>query len=229
MYRDTISDVAATTSPLIAAEAGRVYSSGLSLTYSAGNLRRRSGRGGFVQLDAYGLTGDAKWASLSGGYEANVPVGENFIARLVTRGGVAKGVGSYDLRVTDRAFLPASQLRGFAFGGVGPVDTNGTVVTPLGGQKYATTSLELGREAFSNNKTAVFVSAFWDAGAVWDLPSTQGGFGPVDDSRKIRQSAGIAVDLDTSIGVLTLAYGKPLQKEPLDRLQELSLSFKIGF
>ena len=99
----------------------------------------------------------------------------------------------------------------------------------MGGQKYATTSCELGREVFTSDRRAVFLSAFWDIGVVWDLPTTDGGFGPIDDDPHLRPSAGLAADLETGLGVLSLAYGKPLQKQPDDRLQELSLTFRLGF
>lgn len=178
-----------------------------------------------MQLDAYGLTGDATWVGLSGGYETNFPVGQILKGRVRSRAGVATGVGDYDPRVTDQAFLPTDQLRGFAFAGVGPINDDGDTTTPLGGQKYATTSFELGCEVFDFDRGAVFLSAFWDISVVWDLPTTSGGFGPIDNDPYLRQSAG----LETGLGVLSLAYGKPLQKQPDDRLQELSLTCQLGF
>ena len=62
-----------------------------------------------MRLYAYGLTGDATWVGLSGGYETNFPMGQVLKGRVKSRAGVATGVGDYDLRVTDRAFLPTDQ------------------------------------------------------------------------------------------------------------------------
>ena len=109
------------------------------------------------------------------------------------------------------------------------MDKTGDTTTPLGGRKYATASIEAGREVYAFDAGSVFVSAFWDAGSVWDLPTTQGGFGAIDDSAHLRQSAGLAVDVETRYGILSLAYAEPLQRRPDDRLQALSVAFRLGF
>lgn len=231
VYRSEISNVSASTSPLVAADVGRVVGSGVSFTYTKGKIDRlnRSGKQGFAKLDIYGLGGDAKWMAVSAGYRGYFPVGRFLSSFVNVEGGAMRGFGGYATRVTDRAFLTSSNVRGFAFGGVGPLDTNGTTITPLGGQKYFWSNVELGREVVQFSKSSVVASAFWDAGSVWDLPQTTGGFGPIDDAFSLRQSVGIALDVNTPNGIISIAFAKPIKNKPNDRIQELSLTFKLGF
>jgi outer membrane protein insertion porin family len=228
VYRDIISNVSSSASPLVAADAGEVNSSGLSLTFQ--NKAEDGSRTVFLRVEKFGLTGDANWSSVSAGYKKKFTIGNSLTARFSTEAGSARGYGSYDLRLTDRAFLSNDQLRGFSFGGVGPMDSNGTSVTSLGGQKFVAASFEIEKEVHQFSKGTLAVSYFFDMGSVWDLPNTTGGFiDPVDDSFFMRQSVGAALNVKSQIGKISISYATPMRKRSTDRTQEFALNMSVGF
>jgi len=65
-------------------------------------------------------------------------------------------------------------------------------------------------------------SYFIDIANVWgvDYDST------IDDSNKIRSSTGIAMDVLTPVGPLTLSYSFPISKNSTDKTE--SIRFNIG-
>ena len=108
------------------------------------------------------------------------------------------GVDNEDVRLSNRLFLPSKRLRGFNTRKVGPKDGEDWV-----GGNYTTA---LGFEAQLPNllpeSTRTDFSVFLDAGNVWgvDYSST------IDESNKIRSSAGVAIDWWTPVGPLSFSF-----------------------
>ena len=122
------------------------------------------------------------------------------------------------LRISERLSLPSKRLRGFVRGSIGPVDDNDYI-----GGNYATAL------NFSSTLPMLLPSVeqadfkfFVDTANVWgvDYSST------VDDSNKIRSSAGISVDWFTPIGPLSFTLSQAITKATTDKTE--SFQFNLG-
>lgn len=160
---------------------------GGSLIYDTLDNRVRPSRGetASINFDVAGLGGDVKYARLRANAAKYWPLGKGFIFSLSGEGGIIKGWGGDDVRLTDRFFLGEPQIRGFGIRGVGPrvirryltadADGNYTEVSSktddaLGGNYYymsrAEMEIPLGSGA---REMGLRPSIFVDAGAVWGV------------------------------------------------------------
>nr|WP_229736130.1 outer membrane protein assembly factor BamA [Novosphingobium endophyticum] len=166
---------------------------GLSLIYDTLDNRVRPSRGesASINVDVAGLGGDVQYARLRANAAKYWPLGGGFIFSLSGEGGVIKGYGGDDVRLTDRFFLGEPQMRGFGIRGVGPrilrkrltIDSDGDDIldTPspkrsewnddaLGGKYYylgrAELEIPLGSGA---RELGLRPSIFADVGAVWGV------------------------------------------------------------
>ncbi len=227
---DNLSDLGASASPLVTAAEGQSTSAGLAFDGHFGHLE-----GGALPLSGFGLDTGLSWAGLgdrmsNSAYAALTfahPIGAKKTVVLRAEGGAIAGLQGQDVSILDRAFLGgAGGPRGFGFGGIGPRDfVDGSVDTPLGGQRYSTVSAEI-RGEFSEK---LAVGAFVDGGAVWDLGAVPltGAMGPIDDSRKMRSSVGLAFYYDTALGKLSVNLAQPLQSQAHDSFNEISVGFTL--
>lgn len=227
---DSLSDLGASASPLVTAAQGVSTSAGVAIDGHFGRLE-----GGALPVSGFGLDTGLSWAGLgdrktSATYAALTfaqPVGGPLTAVLRAEAGAIAGLQSQDVSILDRAFLGGTAgPRGFGFGGVGPRDyVAGSIDTPLGGQRYSTFSTELRGDV--SQKLAV--GAFLDGGAVWDLGDAplMGAMGPIDDSRKLRSSIGLAMYYDTALGKISINLAKPLKSQDNDSFSELSIGFTL--
>ncbi|WP_200844882.1 outer membrane protein assembly factor BamA [Novosphingobium sp. 18052] len=158
---------------------------GLSLIYDTLDNRQRPTRGftASINTDFAGLGGDVKYARIRGNASKFMNMGKGFIFSLSAEGGVIKGIGGDDVRLTDRFYLGEPQIRGFAIRGVGPrvlrkYITDGVIATKrsdwqddaLGGNYYymgrAELEIPLGSGA---REMGLRPSIFADVGAVWGV------------------------------------------------------------
>ncbi|TGQ21545.1 BamA/TamA family outer membrane protein, partial [Mesorhizobium sp. M00.F.Ca.ET.216.01.1.1] len=74
-----------------------------------------------------GLGGDAKWVKVTGRASVYETLSEQLdLVGLVSGGaGYIAGYGSGDLRIFDHFQSNDRMIRGFEYGGIGPVDSNG--------------------------------------------------------------------------------------------------------
>ncbi len=233
-YDDTLSNVAATTSPLIAAEAGQQTASGAKLGLyfdSTDNpLRPESGLSLGVTARYAGLGGDSNWTSLTANAALYQPLPMNGIASLSVTGGQIRSLDGNAIRITDRAFLGYDLPRGFAFGGLGPRDFAGAVNSPLGGETYAAASIATDFPMFETRSGTVYGGIFWEGGSVWDLQNTTGGAMPlVDDSLNWRASYGISLSWVGPFGNLRLSWADAYLRQSYDITQPVSLTFSTSF
>ena len=118
------------------------------------------------------------------------------------------GLDDEDVRVTRRLYLPSRKLRGFKTSRVGPKDGKDWI-----GGNYTTA---LGFEAQMPNllpeDTKTDVSAFVDTGNVWAVDYSDS----LDDTNTIRSSIGVAANVYTVIGPLSLVFAQDLTKASTD-------------
>ena len=123
-----------------------------------------------------------------------------------------------DVKLSDRIFASVSDIRGFEPRGIGPVDAG----DHIGGNNLATLSLKstFPNPIPENLRANTFV--FFDVGNVWGADYSD----LISDSSKIRSSTGVAVDIMSPIGPLSLTYSIPLSKVSTDKEQKFL--FNIG-
>lgn len=141
----------------------------------------------------------------------------------IVRVGYMHGLGGGSPSVADRFFIGGASLRGFEPRHLGPRDGNYFA----GGDRYATTSVDLIRKLGTVLGSQVSVSVFADVGSLWgaDLrPDTA-----VDTRARLRASAGVAVTFSVSGLPVSVYAAKPVKKAPHDREQNVGLSVSMRF
>ena len=125
---------------------------------------------------------------------------------------------SEDIKLSERIFLPASRLRGFERGKIGPKDGDDYI----GGNDAASINFSSTIPQILENAENIDFLIFLDAGNVWGVDYFSGD----DEGSEIRSSAGIGVDWLTPIGPLNFTLATALSKADSDKTQ--SFSFNLG-
>ena len=116
-----------------------------------------------------------------------------------------------DVKLSERLNIPASKLRGFESGRVGPKDgtdfIGGNYVTTL---NFSSTLPQL----LENSQNTDFV-VFFDAANIWGVDYNSS----VDSSNKIRSAIGVGVDWFTPIGPLNFSLSQTLSKADSDKTE----------
>ena len=123
-----------------------------------------------------------------------------------------------DVKISDRLYPSQGDLRGFELRGIGPVDGGNYV----GGNYLATLSL---KSTFPNPIPDNFRAStylFYDIGNVWGVDYSD----LISNNSKIRSSTGVALDIISPIGPLSLTYAIPISKSSTDKEQKFL--FNIG-
>ena len=113
-----------------------------------------------------------------------------------------------DVRLSKRVYMPASKLRGFENGKIGPKDGSDYV----GGNYAWSTNLELSLPNLLPESTKIDVSGFIDAGNLWNVDYDKG----IDDSNEIRSSAGINTSWVSPVGPMTFIFSQNITKAKTD-------------
>jgi len=133
-------------------------------------------------------------------------------------GKTSNSLSGKDIKLSDRLFLPASKLRGFESGKVGPKD--GTDY--IGGNYAASINIATSLSQILPNSENTNFSVFFDAANVWGIDYNSS----LSDESKIRSSVGIAVDFFTPIGPLNFSLSEPITKGKNDITE--SFRFNLG-
>ena len=143
---------------------------------------------------------------------------EKFIGSAKARLANVVAFNDKDVKLSDRIFASASDIRGFEQRGLGPVDSG----DHIGGNNLATLSLKstFPNPIPENLRATTFL--FLDMGNVWGADYSSS----ISDSSKLRTSTGIALDLMSPIGPLSFTYSVPLTKASTDK--EQNFLFNIG-
>ena len=133
-------------------------------------------------------------------------------------GKTTNSLSGKDVKLSDRLYLPASKLRGFESGKVGPKDGNDYI----GGNYAASINIATTLPQILPNLQNTNFSIFFDAANIWGIDYDSA----LNDESKIRSSVGISVDLLTPVGPLNFSLSEPITKGNND-IKE-SFRFNIG-
>ena len=238
LSHDEIRDLDANASALIVPRSD--LTSALEFTYT---LDKRNSpvdpTGGYrlrLSQEFAGLGGDVTYSKTSASAKAFTSFfGEDLIVSAEVEGGALTS-DSGDSRITDRFFLGGDTLRGFEVGGIGPRDVcnscgaaGGAVDDALGGNLYAVGRVEASFPLGLPEEYGIFGGVFFDTGSVWNLDSTAGSSGTVDDSKIWRSAAGVSLFWSTPIGPLRFNFSRPIQQESFDKREDFRISIDTRF
>ena len=133
-------------------------------------------------------------------------------------GKTSNSLAGKDIKLSDRLFLPASKLRGFESGKVGPKDG----ADFIGGNYAASINIATSLSQILPNSQNTNFSVFFDAANVWGIDYSSS----LSDESKIRSSVGIAVDFFTPVGPLNFSLTEPITKGKNDITE--SFRFNLG-
>jgi outer membrane protein insertion porin family len=133
-------------------------------------------------------------------------------------GKTSNSLSGKDVKLSDRLYLPASKLRGFESGKVGPKDG----ADYIGGNYAASINIATSLSQILPNSQNTNFSIFFDAGNVWGIDYSSS----LSDESKIRSSVGIALDFFTPIGPLNFSLSEPITKGKNDITE--SFRFNLG-
>ena len=133
-------------------------------------------------------------------------------------GKTSNSLAGKDIKLSDRLYLPASKLRGFESGKVGPKDG----ADFIGGNYAASINIATSLSQILPNSQNTNFSVFFDAANVWGIDYSSS----LSDESKIRSSVGIAVDYFTPIGPLNFSLTEPITKGKNDITE--SFRFNLG-
>ena len=124
------------------------------------------------------------------------------------------GLNSDDVRLSKRKGISTRRLRGFEKNKVGPVDGKDHV----GGNYAAALNFEANLPKLLPDNTNTDVSLFLDFGNVWGVDYDSS----IDDSSKIRSSAGVVANWMSPIGPLTFTLSQNISKTSTDETESFS-------
>ena len=133
-------------------------------------------------------------------------------------GKTSNSLAGEDIKLSDRLYLPASKLRGFESGKVGPKDG----ADYIGGNYAASINIATSISQILPNLQNTNFSVFFDAANVWGIDYSSS----LSDESKIRSSVGIAVDFFTPVGPLNFSLSEPITKGKNDITE--SFRFNLG-
>ena len=128
------------------------------------------------------------------------------------------GLSDKDVRLSKRANLSSTRLRGFEAGKVGPKDG----VDYVGGNYAMASNFEVTLPNLLPEYTKTDVGLFLDFGNVWSVDYDK----QLDDSNKIRSSAGVNTSWLSPVGPVSFVFSQNLSKASTDVTE--SFSFRLG-
>ncbi|MCA1337511.1 BamA/TamA family outer membrane protein [Pseudooceanicola marinus] len=223
---DDLSEADDALSPLIQADMGDSDATGLEASLSWSNRQSKSvlepGADLGFAIRASGLGDSREFTETTAHVDIYQPVFGPAVLNLGLSGGVVrKGDDGY-VAINERAFLGGDMPRGFAYGGIGPIDAS--TGDALGGTRYVAATLEV---MVPTARPDLAVGAFWDAATLSDLPGIDSP--NVDDSAHLRQSVGLSLAYQTKMGEFTASIAEPIEKRDGDDVQNISFSFTASF
>jgi len=130
-------------------------------------------------------------------------------------------VDGSDVRISKRAQVPYSRLRGFERGKVGPIDGGDYI----GGNYASSLNLSTNIPTFLNTVENIDFLYFIDVANVWGVDYSDN----IDDSNQIRSSTGIGIELLTPIGPLSFSFTQPITKKSSDKTEKFRFNLGTTF
>ena len=140
------------------------------------------------------------------------------ITKISFFGKVVNTIGDDDVRISKRLFMPASKLRGFEAGKIGPFQNRNFIGGNYISAFNFNATLPQVLPSFQNLDLSLFV----DAANVWGVDYDKS----LDDGSKIRSATGLALDILTPIGPLNFTFAHPITKSSTDETE--TFRFNLG-
>ena len=183
-----------------------------------------------VSTQVAGLGGDAQFVKLTtrGTYYHTISEELDIVGLLSAGAGHVVGYGSGGLRVFDQFQSNDRMIRGFEYGGIGPIDLNGD--DHLGGTTYFNASAEaqfpipVVPESFG-----IRAAVFADAATLYGNDVNLAGTNIVGTDMEWRASVGAGLIWASPFGPLRIDYAVPVVKEDTDELQEFNFGMSTRF
>ncbi|BAV45481.1 surface antigen [Mesorhizobium loti] len=184
-------------------------------------------------VEVAGLGGDAKFVKITGRGSVYQTLSEQLdLVGLISGGaGHVEGYGNDgNLRIFDQFQSTDRMIRGFAYGGIGPV-ASGTSGDHLGGTTYFNASAE------AQFPLPVVPESFGLRGAVFADAATLYGSKIADQTlvdqsstgMKLRASVGLGLMWASPFGPIRIDYAIPVKKEASDDVQEFNFGISTRF
>jgi len=151
--------------------------------------------------------------SYSGYRELN----ENVVGAFKVFGSAITGLDS-DVRLSKRLYASNRKLRGFQSGKVGPKDK----IDYVGGNYLTTVNFETTLPNLLPESTKTEIGTFLDFGNVWGVDYDSS----IEDSNKIRSSAGVTASWSSPLGPMTLVFSQNIAKAATDVTE--GFKFQLG-
>ena len=199
---------------------------GQTLSYDRRDVRFLPSEGYYLRLDQdlAGLGGDNKFIRHEVRGEYYYSIVPDVVFSLTGSSGYIRGYGGEDVHLSNRFFIGGNNLRGFAYGGVGPRDNE--TDDRLGGNLYYVGSAEVRFPLGLPEELRIFGRAFVDAGSLRDIDVS----GPtLDESDGLRVGSGVGLSWLSPLGPLSINFAVPVKKEDKDNTEFFMLSFGTRF
>ncbi len=126
-----------------------------------------------------------------------------------------------DVRISKRANVPYSLLRGFEKGKIGPIDNNDFI----GGNYVSSFNLSTNLPFVLPTLENVDFNLFMDAANVWGVDYDSN----IDDSSYIRSSTGVGMNILTPVGPLSFSLTQPITKKSTDKTETFRFNLGTSF
>ncbi len=198
---------------------------GQTFTYDVRDTRFLPSEGYIVRLDqdVAGLGGDNRFLrnDIRGDYYYSIF--PDVVLNLGAGAGYIHGLGD-DVGLSNRFFIGGSSLRGFAFAGIGPRDSDSN--DALGGNLYYTGTAEVRFPLGLPDELRIFGRTFVDAGTLTEIDVN----GPtLEDSGMIRVAVGFGFSWLSPLGPLSIDLAQAVHKENYDETELFRISFGTRF
>jgi len=131
------------------------------------------------------------------------------------------GLSDKDVRLNKRVKLPASKLRGFKPGKVGPKDGEDYV----GGNYASAMNFEVNLPNLLPEATKTDVALFLDAGNLWGVDYSSA----INDGNKLRSTAGIATSWLSPLGPMSFIFSRNISKANTDVIEKFNFNLGTTF
>ncbi|CAG1011221.1 MAG: outer membrane protein assembly factor BamA [Rhizobiaceae bacterium] len=183
--------------------------------------------------EAAGLGGNAKFVKLTarGNYYRTLAEEMDIVGLVTVGAGHIQGFGSGGLRVFDMFQSTDRMIRGFEFGGIGPMDA--TTGESLGGKTYFHGTVEAQFPLPAIPESYGLRGAFFaDAATLFGNDITGPGgaaIGKVSTAMSWRASVGASIIWASPFGPLRVDYAMPVKKLPSDKVQNFNFGISTRF
>ena len=199
---------------------------GQTFSYDRRDVRFLPSEGYYLRLDQdlAGLGGDNRFLRHEVRAEYYYSIVPDVVFSLTGSGGYIRAYGGEDVHLSNQFFIGGNNLRGFAYGGVGPRDNE--TDDRLGGNLYYIGSAEVRFPLGLPEELRIFGRAFVDAGSLRDIDVS----GPtLDESDGLRVGSGVGLSWLSPLGPLSINFAVPVKKEDKDNTEIFMLSFGTRF